>query len=237
MSATYRFDKAVDLSQPLENGMPIYPGDAVPSFKPYKTLSKDGVNLTRLTLGSHTGTHVDAPMHFIQGGKTVDEIRPSAFIGEALVADLSSKRPGTGVTAADLRRALGGRDPEGMVVVVFTGCSRSWGEESMNSGYTYLTKGGAEYLVGRKVRGVGIDFLSVEKFGARVPETHRTLLGNGVYIVESLSKSIEEFVGRRFLLMCFPLRLKGRDAAPCRAVGVPAEKDPKSGPARRRKHI
>ena len=235
MSTTYRFDRAVDLSQPLEDGMPIYPGDAVPSFEPYKTLAKDGVNLTRLTLGSHTGTHIDAPMHFIRGGKTVDELNPSTFLGEAIVADLTRKKPGSGVTASDLRRALPNGDLGGLVVVVFTGCSRSWGDESMNRSYTYLTEGGARYLVGRNARGVGIDFLSVEKFDAKAPVAHRTLLGSGVYIIESLAKSVERFRGERFLLVCLPLRLKGRDGAPCRAVGVPIERGP--GSPRRREDI
>jgi kynurenine formamidase len=225
MAKSYRFDGAADLSQVLENGMPIYPGDAVPSFEPYSTLKKNGVNLTRLVLGSHTGTHVDAPIHFIEGGVSVDAMPPGAFIGEAVVVDVSSREPGTGIVPDDLRAQVEARAVPGDIVVLFTGCSRRWGDPSLNSNYTYLTGEAAEYLASRRVRAVGIDFLSVEKFGAKVPVAHRALLGHGVFIVESLGKGVEAFIDSRFLLICLPIKLAHGDGAPCRAIAVPIDQD------------
>src|SRR2546422_671310 len=86
--------------------MPIYPGDPSPSFEHYSTLQKHGVNLTKITMGSHTGTHLDAPRHFIQDGIGIDRIPPDKLIGEAYVADLSRKPIGSGITSQDLRPDL-----------------------------------------------------------------------------------------------------------------------------------
>ena len=221
----YRFADAVDLTQVLTNGMPIYPGDPAPSFESYATIAKNGVNLTRLVLGSHTGTHTDAPKHFIVGGISVDEIPPSKLIGEAFVADLSQKPLGSGITASDLDSRIGRSINRDDIVVCYTGCSEHWGDESVCKNYTYLTGEAAQYLVSKKVRAVGIDFLSVEKFGAKDPIAHKTLLGNGIYIIESISSSVRQFIGKRILLVCLPIKLGGGDGSPSRVVAVPIARD------------
>lgn len=217
----YEFERAVDLTQELANGMPIYPGDPSPSFESAATLAKNGVNLMRLVLGSHTGTHTDAPKHFIKGGIGVDEIPVSRLIGEALVIDLSSRPVGSGITDSDLKRKLEGKIKPDDIVLCYTGSSEHWGEASANSKYTYLTKEAADYLVSKKVRAVGIDFLSVEKFKAPDPVAHKTLLGNGIFIIESLSSALKQFVGKRILLINLPIKLEGGDGAPTRSVAVP----------------
>ncbi len=205
--------------------MPIYPGDPSPSFEKYSTLQKDGVNLTKITMGSHTGTHLDAPRHFIPHGIGIDKIPPNKLIGEAYVADLSKKPIGSGITSKDLRRELEeeiGRDD---IVVIYTGCSEHWGDKSINRDYTYLTGDAAEYLVSKRVRAVGIDFLSVEKFKAPEPITHKTLLGSGIFIIESLSSALKQFVGKRILMICMPIKLLDGDGAPSRVVGIPIRED------------
>jgi arylformamidase len=219
----YMFGKAVDLTHELYNGMPIYPGDPAPSFSSYATLDKDGVNLTRMTLGSHTGTHIDAPRHFIPDGIGIDQISPNKLVGEAYVTDMSSKTIGSGITAQDLSKTLDGKVAEGDIVVIYTGCSERWEDESIRRNYTYLTADAAEYLVSKKVRAVGIDFLSVEKFNAPDPVAHKTLLGNGIFIIESLSRATKQFVRKRILMICLPIKLQNGDGAPSRIIGVPIE--------------
>jgi arylformamidase len=218
----YSFEGALDLTHTLENGMPVYPGDPSPSFERYATIEKEGVNLTRLVLGSHTGTHIDAPKHFIQGGEGIDRIPPSSFVGEAFAIDVSYREVGSAVTREDVERhsALIRR---GDAVLLYTGCSEMWGDESVLRNYTHLSSESAEYLVSLGARCVGIDFLSVEAFNARDPVVHRTLLSSGVYIIESLSSSLKRLTGRRFLLISLPLKLKDGDGAPCRAVALPEE--------------
>jgi len=221
----YIFEKAVDLTHELHNGMPIYPGDPSPSFVSYATLEKNGVNLTKLTLGSHTGTHIDAPRHFIPDGIGIDQISPNKLVGEAYIADMSSKTIGSGITAQDLRQTLEAKVAEDDIVVIYTGCSEHWDDELIRRNYTYLTGDAAEYLVSKKIRAVGIDFLSVEKFQAPTPAAHKTLLGNGIFIIESLSRATKQFVGRRILMICMPIKLQNGDGAPSRVIGVPIRQD------------
>ena len=221
----YLFEKATDLTHHLRNGMPVYPGDPSPSFEKYSTLRKDGVNLTKIRMGSHTGTHLDAPRHFIQEGISIDRIPPNKLIGEAYVADLSEKPIGSGVTSEDLRRRLEEKIVKDDIVVVYTGCSERWGEESVNRDYTYLKGDAADYLVSKRVRAVGIDFLSVEKFKAPEPVVHKTLLGNGIFIIESLTSALRQFVGKRILIICMPIKLQDGDGAPSRVVAVPIRED------------
>ena len=205
--------------------MPVYPGDPSPSFESYSTLQKDGVSLTKITMGSHTGTHVDAPRHFIRDGIGIDRIPLNKLIGEAYVADLSKKPIGGGITSKDLRRELETEIASDDIVAIYTGCSEHWGDKSINRDYTYLTEDAADYLVSKKVRAVGIDFLSVEKFKATEHVVHKTLLGNGIFIVESLSNALNQFVGQRILMICMPIKLRDGDGAPSRVVAVPIQED------------
>jgi len=216
----YDFKHPVDLTHVLENGMPVYPGDPAPSFENYSTLAKNGVNLTRIVMGSHTGTHIDAPRHFIEKGIGVDLIGPEKLIGEAYVADFSRKPIGFGISSEDVHKIDENVKPDD-IVACYTGCSEHWDEDSIRTNYTYLTKEAADYFVSKKVRAVGIDYLSVEKFRATEPVAHRALLGNGIFIVESLSSALKKFVGRRILLICLPIKLGNGDGAPCRAIAVP----------------
>jgi len=202
--------------------MPVYVGDPSPSFEPYRSLEKDGVNLTKLVMGSHTGTHLDAPRHFIQNGIGIDQIPPTKLIGESYVADFSRKPIGSSITAEDLRLIHHSIAPDD-IVACYTGCSEHWNEDAIRSNYTYLTADAAEYLVSKKVRAVGIDFLSVERFKAPEPVVHRTLLSNGIFIIESLSSALKQYAGKRILMICMPLKLKDGDGAPSRVIGVPIE--------------
>jgi len=203
--------------------MPVYPGDPSPSFEPAATIAANGVNLTRMILGSHTGTHVDAPIHFIPDGIGVDSVPVPSLIGEAVVLDLSAKPIGSGISFADIDEKLENQNIQNKFVLCYTGSSDQWGNPETNSNYTYLTAEGAQYLISRKIRAFGIDFLSVEKFHERSAPAHKTLLGAGVFIIESLSKDLKQFIGKRILFISLPLKLKSGDGAPCRAIAVPIE--------------
>ncbi len=219
----YAFERAVDLTHELANGMPIYPGDPTPLFERYATIEKNGVNLTKLILGSHTGTHTDAPIHFIEGGKPIDELPANSFIGEAVVLDLSkTKSLGSGILDTDLL-AFDSQIVQDDIVLLYTGSSDRWGDPRTNTNYTYCTKEAADYFVSKKVRAVGIDFLSIEKFKASEPIVHKTLLKNGIYIIESLSAALKQFSGQRILLISLPIKLLNGDGAPSRSIAVPIE--------------
>ena len=212
--------RAVDLTQTIENGMTVYVGDAVPRVSAYKRLEKDGVNLSVIKLGSHTGTHIDAPKHFVKGGKAVDQLSAEAFVGEAAVLDLSGIRAGGEITAAALRKHAA-EVKRGDIVLLYTGLSRRWGDPGARRTITNLGSDGARWLVSRRVKAVGIDYLSVEKFGAKVPVAHVALLSHGIPIIESLNENLAGFIGRRVILFCLPIKVGGCDGAPARAVAYP----------------
>jgi arylformamidase len=220
MQIKMNIGKAVDLTHTISKGMTTYVGDPKPDIKQVKKLEHDGVNLSRLKLGSHTGTHIDAPHHFVSNGITVDELDPEAFCGQAVVLDLSNKKPGSGITASDLKRFTSSIKP-GDIVLLYTGMSEHWGEQWARRKFTYLDEGGAAWLLQRKVKVVGIDYLSVEKFASKENLTHKKLLGNGVLIIESLNKNLRKFLGKRIFLMCLPIKTKGTDGAPARVLAYP----------------
>ena len=212
--------RAVDLSQTIENGMTIYVGDPVPKISDFKRLDKDGVNVSVLSLGSHTGTHIDAPIHFIRGARAVDQLSVESFMGEAAVLDLSDTPPGGEITAPALQAHAKEVRP-GDIVLLYTGMSRKWGDPRARRKITYLGGGAARWLVGKGVKALGIDYLSVERFGAKIPAAHIALLSHGIPIIESLNKNLSGLIGRRVLFVCLPNKVGGRDGAPARAIAYP----------------
>lgn len=199
-----------DISRPLHDGGVIYPGDPEIVFRARSSIDRgDPANVTALALGSHSGTHVDAPSHFLPGGDPVDRLPLDRLIGPAAVLDLPADLPS--VRAADLeRQGLRGHRR----VLLRTRNSRAPGEFSPD--YCALTTDGAEYLLDQGVELVGIDALSIEPFGSADFAVHHLLLKRGVVIVEGLDlSSVSAGV---YHLVCLPLRLQGLDGAPARAV-------------------
>ncbi len=170
----------------------------------------DPANVSRLTLGSHTGTHVDAPSHFIAGGDTLDRVPLEAFMGPARVVEW----PGGPIGRAALESAGA---LAGVARVLFrTGNSALWAQGRFVRDYQALTLDAAQALVAAGVVLVGADYLSVEAFGARGHPVHHCLLEAGVAILEGLDLSAVR--PGRYELLCLPLRLRDGDGAPARAL-------------------
>jgi arylformamidase len=203
----------VDISVPIEDAMTVYRGNPSVRIRPAMTLAKDGVNLSELCLGSHTGTHVDAPSHFIKRGRGIDRVELRRFIGPAWVADLRAVDGGIG--AEHLRRA---QIPTGTRrVLLRTRNSRLWHPaRAFRTDFVYLAADGADWMVDRAVDLVGIDYLSIEGYGVAGAPTHKRLLGAGIPIVEGL----DLFTVRpgRWQMVALPLRIAGGDAGLTRAV-------------------
>ncbi len=210
---------AVDLSHTVRDGMTVYVGDPAPKIHRVKHLETDGVNISELLLGSHTGTHVDAPVHFISGGEPVDLLPPEKFVGAAVVLDLAHKPQGSEIVTEDLKSPLIDRD--GLIVLLYTGMSKRWGDDSVRRNYTHLSPKAARWLVEKKVKAVGIDYLSVEEYGSKDAPVHKALLSKGVAIIESLNENLGRFAGKRIFLVCLPLKIGGCDGSPARAIAYP----------------
>lgn len=205
--------KPIDISVPIRDAMTVYRGNPPVRIRPAMTLAKDGVNLSEICLGSHTGTHVDAPSHFIKGGRGVDRLDLDLFLGPAWVADL--RRVKQGIDAAALEAA---RIPKGISrVLLRTRNSRLWHPaRPFTTEFVYLALDGADWLLQRGVRLVGIDYLSIEGFHVAGAPTHHRLLGAGVPIVEGLD--LFRITPGRWQMVALPLRIEHGDAGLTRAV-------------------
>jgi arylformamidase len=201
-----------DVSPEVYPGMVVWPGDAgVILERTSKMEAGAHSNASRLTCGTHTGTHIDAPLHFLPGGGTMDSVPLDALIGPAWVAEPAQ----TGrLRAADLEAA---GIPAGVErLLLKTVNSRLWATAGeFHTGYTGLDESGARWIADRRIRLVGVDYLSVAVRDQTGP-VHRVLRGDRIVIVEGLNLSDVPAGACRFY--CLPLRLRGAEAAPARAV-------------------
>lgn len=201
-----------DISTPVRSGGVVYPGNPAIRIESQQAISEGAsANVSSITFGSHTGTHVDAVKHFVDDGQTVDQISIERLIGPVIL--LAFPDDLMVVTAADLERQNMGSHTR---VLLRTRNSSFLARPDFVKDFTYLAPDGAEYLVSRGVELVGIDYLSIEQFHSGHHLTHLTLLRQGVVIVEGLDLS--EPPPGEYQLTCLPLRLAGLDAAPARAV-------------------
>jgi arylformamidase len=191
-----------DVSVPLRTGMVVYPGDPEFSIERVMSLAAgDVANVSRIDLGVHTGTHVDAPLHFVDGASSVEALDLDVLVGPAVVVEV----PGTGDIGADAV-------VDGAERILFkTRNSAAWAEDGFYEDYASISPEAATRLVEVGARLVGVDYLSVGGV-----ETHQTLLRAGVIAVEGLDlRGIEPGT---YTLVCLPLKLDGCDGAPARAI-------------------
>lgn len=201
-----------DISMPVQTGGIVYPGNPEIHIEPQQAISKGaGANVSSITFGSHTGTHVDAAKHFFDDGATVDRIPIERFIGTAILLAFPDDLMSVG--AADLEKQNIGSHKR---VLLRTRNSSFIRSPQFAVDYTFLAPDGAQYLVDRGVDLVGIDYLSIEQFHSGHHRTHITLLEHKVVIVEGLDLSVPP--PGVYQLICLPLRLVGLDGAPARAV-------------------
>ncbi len=191
--------------------MVVYEGDPAVDVTPRLEIARgDAANVSLLSMGSHTGTHVDAPAHFIEGGATVEALPLDVLIGPALVAEVGSER------------LIGRRDLEPLPLdgqsrlLLKTRNSALWAAGGFSRDFVALDLEGARYLTERRLRLIGIDYLSIEAFHSPGHPVHRHLLGAGVVILEGLDLS--RVAPGVYELVCLPLPVRGIDGAPCRAV-------------------
>ncbi|GHV91512.1 hypothetical protein AGMMS50268_20150 [Spirochaetia bacterium] len=213
--------KYFDLSVPLYHNCPAWPTHAFTEVSLEGVHGTTGAITERIDLNVHTGTHLDAPYHFIPQGKTIDEIPLEAFIGRAWIVDLTGIAGRTGIGAEDLEKHLGPVQ-KGDIVLYRTGWSlkRSYSPEYLND-WPYLTKEGAELLLSKGVKGVGTDGLSIGGWyeGAGRP-SHEALLGAGVWLVEELIFPDELLTYKSCTFTAVPLNLRGFGGSPTRAYAT-----------------
>jgi arylformamidase len=200
-----------DVSVPVRTGMVHYPGNPPVQLTFIHDLERgDPETLTHLSLSAHTGTHLDAPLHFLPNTPGIDRIPIETLIGAALLIDV----PDAEVITADLLapHEIG---PGERILIRTRNSQRCWNSDEFVADYSYLSVDGAELLARERVRLVGVDYLSVGR-GETNPEVHRILLGAGIVILEGLDLS--KLSPGWHDLICLPLRLVDRDGSPARAL-------------------
>lgn len=201
----------IDVSVPLREGMPVWPGDTPFGISRVSDMARgDHNNLSQLCLGAHTGTHVDAPAHFLADGATIDTMPLDALVGECRVLAIEAQ---DAIPADELRAHDIG---EGERVLLKTRNSALWADDTFHEDFVHLSTGAAEYLAEVRPRCLGVDYLSVGGYHSNGTAVHRALLGAGVWLIEGLDLSA--VMPGRYELLCLPLRLVGAEGAPARAV-------------------
>jgi len=202
----------LDISVPIRPGMPTFEGDPTVTLERVAAIADGAVcNVSRLDFGVHSGTHVDAPVHFLDGAAGIEAVPIEALVGPAVVVDARVERGRLDAAAIDRL----GIPPGTKRLLVRSRNSELWAATGFQSSFIGLDGSGADRLVELGVRMVGVDYLSVAVFGDPTP-THRALLKAGVVIVEGLDlRSIEP---GRYEFICLPLLIPGSDGGPARAI-------------------
>lgn len=202
-----------DATLPITSTMPTWPGDPAVKLLPKSHLSRDQshtVRLTAIEMGSHTGTHIDAPYHFVEGGKRLHEIPLDRLIGKATVFEIGGVR-------SIGRRELERLRWDGVERVLFkTENSKHWQDGKFYTEFVYLEPDGAQFLVEHGVRLVGIDYLSIDKFMSEKHPTHFVLLSKDIVILEGVN--LNSVPAGEYTLFALPLNLQDTDGAPTRVI-------------------
>jgi kynurenine formamidase len=204
----------VDLSHFIDNDMPVYPGDLVPSIKNMASIENEGYQENELTLSTHTGTHIDAPAHIIPGGYTLDAFPPGKFFGEGLVLDCRKMKK---ITTDTIILSLSSHAPD--FVLFYTGWDIYWGTDVYYGKIPVLDLDAAKYLSDLSLKGVGIDAPSFDPVGSESLGNHKTLLNNNIVLIENLT-GLGYLLEKKFIFSCFPLKIKSADGSPVRATAI-----------------
>jgi arylformamidase len=201
----------IDISVPLHNGMATWPGDQVFQMRRDRSMNQgDELNLSQITASVHTGTHMDAPVHFVKDGASIDQIPLDAVMGLARVIAIANPHeiPVNELEAANI--VAGER-----ILFKTANSERAWKTNEFQKDFIAIPEDSAKFLAERKPVLVGVDYLSIGPFSDGGP-THRAMLGAGIWVVEGLK--LHGIEPGEYELACLPLKLVGSDGAPARAV-------------------
>jgi arylformamidase len=211
--------RLIDLSQPLFDNAPNCPVHPPVSFRRTVDHPESGWRLEEIAMATHTGSHVDAPLHKIAAGRSITDFPLEAFVGPARIADLRGMPADTPITAALMAPKLKGVTQRDIVLLATGwGDARAMSDEWLHHS-PYVDADGARWLIERGVRGVGIDHFSIGGMGPINAETHTLLLGAGIWVVEELKFPNEVFTLRQPLkFWALPMNWPGCSGAICRPV-------------------
>ncbi|MBN2323513.1 MAG: cyclase family protein [Spirochaetes bacterium] len=216
--------KVYDLTQPLYHNCPGWPDFPPPTVERMLFIPRDICNVERIEINTHTGTHIDVPYHFVHDGVTLDKVPVETWVGEGIVVDVSYKKDKEAITPDDLEKQAAHVKKDD-IVMLYTGRGKHRGfNETYLKNWPSVGQEGAQWLVDKGARIIGIDGLGIEMYGFSEPVVHRTILGAGVLVIEELY--LEDIVSmgkKRWLFVCLPLLLKDAGGCLARVIAMDVE--------------
>ena len=212
--------KVIDLTLTISEEIPTFPGSPQPNFINWETLEKDGYNLELLFLSSHTGTHIDAPYHFLKKGQKIHQIVTRRLVSEAILIKIR-KGANQSITKVDIQKfeKKYGKIDDGSTVIFHTGWQKNLKKESYFLRNPGLAVSAAKYLASKKINLVGIDSPSIDLGKDSKFSVHHILAKSGILIVENLA-NLEKINSEMFHLIVAPLKLKNATGSPVRAMAL-----------------
>ena len=208
--------KIIDLTHPIEPGMPVFPGTEPPEILTACTVEEHGFLEKKITMYSHTGTHIDAPAHMLENGPTLDQFPGETFIGKACIYRHTSR---TQRISVDHLRDFVVQLQTADYLLIGTGWDRYWGQREYFHEFPVLTEETAKWLLNFQLKGIGLDVISADSIDSKDYSVHRVLLSHNMVIVENLT-NIMLLPDSGCTFQCFPLNLKNADGSPVRAVAI-----------------
>ena len=211
--------KVIDLTLTVSEKIPTFPGSPKPHFIEWETIPKNGYNLELLFLSTHTGTHIDAPFHFVKNGKKIHEIKPERLVNEAILIRIG-KNSNRSISKTDIQNfeQKNGKIENGSTVIFYTGWQKNLNKEFYFTENPGLSVSAAKYLVSKKINMVGIDSPSIDLGTDSKFSVHHVLAKNNILIVENLA-NLNKIKSNNFHLITSPLKLKNATGSPIRAFG------------------
>ncbi|MCK9482211.1 MAG: cyclase family protein [Bacteroidia bacterium] len=212
-------DRIIDLSYKLTTNMVVYPGNKRPVYEWLGRDNSEGYNLTFLSMVAHTGTHADSPLHFIEGGQTIDLVDLNCFYGKTRLFSFEKEPNSQEIMIEDI---MDDEDEveQGSIFVLRTGIEKLGETKNYNYKYPIPSKELIQLLIRKKVRSYMTDATSLDPYGSPNSENHLAILGNGIPIIENL-RNLELLKGvNSFTICALPLPLEGREGSPCRAIAI-----------------
>ena len=212
--------KVIDLTLTISEEIPTFPGSPQPNFINWETLEKDGYNLELLFLSSHTGTHIDAPYHFLKKGQKIHQVVTRRLVTEAILIKIR-KVANQSITKTDIQKfeKKFGKIEDGSTVIFHTGWQKNLKKESYFLKNPGLAVSAAKYLASKKINMVGIDSPSIDLGKDSKFSVHHILAKSGILIVENLA-NLEKINSEMFHLIVAPLKLKNATGSPIRAMAL-----------------
>jgi len=210
--------KVIDLTLTVSDKIPTFPGSPQPSFIPWENVKEDGYNLELLFLSTHTGTHMDAPYHFLEKGVKIHEISLKKLVSEAVLIK-SKKKGGESITKTDIQKfeKKHGKIASFSSVIFYTGWQRNLQKKYYFTKNPGLSVSAAKYLASKKINLVGIDSPSIDLGKDSKFSVHQIFAKKGMLIVENLA-NLEKIKSSKFHLVVLPLKLKNATGSPVRAI-------------------